>query len=152
FATKQFSIKITDLCFVTSSLPDGDLNSFYRLSLIVSGGSAPLNFSVRNGTLPSGITVGAKTGLLSGTPATVGTYTFTLQVSASTGATSSQFFTVTIHPALAFSTASPLPPGTTGVNYSQTFAATGGLAPYSFATDDPPPGLTLSAAGVLSGV
>lgn len=152
YATKGFSLQISDLCFVTNTLPDGDLNSFYRISLIVSGGSAPLNYSVRNGTLPSGLTVDSKTGLLTGTPTTVGTYTFTLQVSDSTGAISSQFFTVNIHPALAFVTASPLPPGTTGVNYSQTFAATGGLAPYTFNSNDTPPGLTLTPAGVLSGI
>lgn len=152
FASKNFSIQVNDLCFVTNTLPDGDLNSFYRLSLIVSGGTAPLNFSVRNGTLPNGITVDSKTGLLTGTPTTAGTFSFTLQVSDSTGATTSQSFSVTIHPALAFSTTSPLPPGTTGVNYSQTFAATGGLAPYTFSSNDTPPGLTLSAAGVLSGI
>jgi hypothetical protein len=148
----MFSLNISDLCFVTTTLPDGDLNSFYRLSLIVSGGTAPLSYSIRNGSLPSGITLDSKTGLVTGTPTVVGTFTFTLQVSDSRGSATSQFFSVTIHPALAFVTASPLPPGTTGVNYSQTFAATGGLAPYSFFTDSPPPGLTLSSAGVLSGI
>jgi Bacterial Ig-like domain len=50
-------------------------------------------------------------------------------------------------------TPSPLTAGTVGTAYSQTFAATGGTPPYSWlvTVGTPPAGLTLSAAGVLSG-
>ena len=50
-------------------------------------------------------------------------------------------------------TTSPLTAGTVGTAYNQTFAATGGTLPYSWAVTvgTPPAGLTLSAAGVLSG-
>lgn len=55
-------------------------------------------------------------------------------------------------PAFTISTAA-LPNGVVGGSYSQTLAATGGTAPYvwSLASGTLPPGLTLSAAGVLSG-
>ena len=50
------------------------------------------------------------------------------------------------------STASPLPAGTVGTAYSQTFAATGGTGTYSWSsTGTLPTGLSLSTGGVLSG-
>jgi MYXO-CTERM domain-containing protein len=53
----------------------------------------------------------------------------------------------------AITTTSPLTAGTVGTAYNQTFAATGGTPPYSWlvTVGTPPAGLTLSAAGVLSG-
>ena len=53
------------------------------------------------------------------------------------------------------STASPLAAGVVGSNYSQTFAASGGLSPYTWSitgTTPPPTGLTMSTSGVLSGI
>jgi trimeric autotransporter adhesin len=49
---------------------------------------------------------------------------------------------------------SPLPGGSTGTSYLQTLNATGGTQPYSWslASGTLPPGLTLSAAGVISGI
>jgi uncharacterized protein (TIGR03437 family) len=52
---------------------------------------------------------------------------------------------ITVNPA-------SLPGGAQGAVYNQTITATGGVAPYSFAvTSALPPGLTLSAGGVISG-
>jgi uncharacterized protein (TIGR03437 family) len=151
FATQAFSLNIGSLCFVASSLPNGVLNSFYRQSLEVTGGTAPLTYSVNGGNLPTGITIDPNSGLLSGTPTVAGPFNFTIQVKDSAGNVATQSFAVTILAALAFTTTSPLPSGKAGTNYSLTFAATGGMAPYSFGTDDPPAGLTLTPAGVLSG-
>ena len=45
-----------------------------------------------------------------------------------------------------------LPAGTAGSPYNQTLTATGGVAPYSFATSSPlPSGITLNSSGLLSG-
>jgi hypothetical protein len=57
-------------------------------------------------------------------------------------------------PNLAISTGSPLTSGSVGTVYRLTLSATGGIAPYSWsvASGTLPAGLTLSAAGVLSGM
>lgn len=47
---------------------------------------------------------------------------------------------------------SNLPGARVGASYSGSFSASGGAAPYTFIATSLPPGLTLSSAGVLSGV
>src|SRR3989442_15289757 len=58
-----------------------------------------------------------------------------------------------VQPPPVITTASPLPKGTAGVPYSQTLVATGGAAPFAWSVilESLPPGLTLSAAGLISG-
>ena len=46
----------------------------YSDQLTVTGGTSPFTWSVSGGSLPPGVTLGASTGLLSGTPTTAGTY------------------------------------------------------------------------------
>lgn len=47
---------------------------------------------------------------------------------------------------------SPEPPeAIPGVPYSHQFTVTGGVAPYTFSTTNPPPGMTLSPSGELWG-
>jgi len=76
---------------------------------------------------------------------------FTINAAASSGGTGSGGGTTTTP--LTVATTS-IPTGTTGTSYSATVSATGGSAPYtwSVSTGTPPPGLTLSSAGALSGV
>src|ERR1035438_5891760 len=151
FAVQTFSLTVSSLCLLQTTLPNGDLNSLYRESLVVTGGAAPFTGAVKGGDLPTGVTIDPKSGLLEGTPTVAGSFNFTIEVIDSNSAVATQSFTLTIRPALAFTTTSPLPGSTAGVTYSQTFAATGGMAPYVFTTPDPPPGLLLNSAGVLSG-
>ncbi len=113
-------------------------------------------YSVTAGSLPPGLklTTVNSTAVLSGTPTTAGTYSFTIGLQqARTGklyATQNNVIIVG-HPITA-GTANP-PAAVAGDPFSFTFTATGGsgayfIAPYSGQT---PPGLVLSPAGVLSG-
>ncbi len=111
-------------------------------------------WTLLSGTLPPGLTL-SPSGVLSGTPNTIGVYTFLVQVAdaSNSGNTAARDFTLTVTP-LNITTNGNLPYGNVGAPYSQTFATSGGtgtitwsLVPFNYL----PPGLTLSNAGVLSG-
>ncbi len=136
-----------------SPLPEGTGGTPYSLTLLPSGGASPYTWSLNSGQLPGGLVLDANAGRIAGIPAGTGTFSFTIGVRESAGATASKLFTLNVRaPVLTITTATPLPEGGTGVNYSQSFAVAGGAAPYAWSlTGDGVPGLLLSPAGVLSG-
>ena len=119
-----------------------------------AGGTAPYTFTLVGGTLPPGVVLGS-TGTVSGTPTTAGSYTFTVKVTDSTGASAVGTFTLTVAAqALTITTPSPLPSGMATVQYpQQVLAASGGNGPYTFSLppNSLPAGLTLSPGGAISG-
>jgi chitinase len=88
-------------------MPAGTAGAAYSQTL-TSGGTAPFTWSVTGGALPSGTTLAASTGALSGAPSAAGTFTFTVQAANSAGTNSKQL-SLTINPATA-----PPPPATSG--------------------------------------
>ncbi len=137
-----------------TSLTAGTLSTAYSQTITASGGTASYSYAVASGTLPSGLTLNASTGVLSGTPNVAGTYSFTLSATDANGCSGTQTYTVvTSCPTLSITPAS-LTTGTVGTAYSQTLAATGGATPYgswTVTSGSLPAGLTLSSAGVISG-
>ncbi len=136
----------------TSPLPNGDAGSPYSFTFAATGGQGPYTWSAPSGT-PAGLTL-SSAGVLSGTPTQAGAGQFLIvQVRDSLGGTNSTSFTVTINPALAITTTSPLPQGEVGLAYSGlTFAASGGQSPYTWSATGLPGGLTLNAStGALGG-
>ena len=67
------------LSIVTSSLPDGNKDSLYSQPLQATGGTGQYTWSISSGSLPVGLTL-APSGVISGTPTTLGTSSFTVQV------------------------------------------------------------------------
>ena len=113
----------------------------------------PDTWSIASGSLPAGLSL-SSAGVISGTPATAGTSNFTVAASDGTN-TATQALSITIGAAvstLAVTTAT-LPGATAGTAYSTMLTATGGTAPYTWSIPSGtlPAGLTLSAAGVISG-
>ena len=76
--------------------PGGEVGVSYSDQLTVTGGTSPFTWSVSAGSLPGGVTLNASTGLLSGTPTTAGTYSFTVKVTDSSGLSSTEAVTLTV--------------------------------------------------------
>lgn len=131
-------------------------HAMYSNTLSASGGAGPYTFSLASGSaLPAGLTL-SSAGVISGTPTTPGSQAFTVAVSdsSSPATTATKQLSLTVNPPLAITTAGPLPAAPQGSPYSQTLAATGGIAPYGFSLvpgSTLPAGLALSPAGIISG-
>ena len=67
----------------TAALPAGRVGTVYDQILAATGG-APITWSLDGGTLPTGLTLGTD-GRITGTPMSVGTYTFTVRASNAAG-------------------------------------------------------------------
>jgi hypothetical protein len=61
--------------------PTGLIGQLYGPSVIVTqGGRPPYTFSILSGSLPPGLSISTTSGTITGTPTTVGTYTFVIRV------------------------------------------------------------------------
>jgi hypothetical protein len=81
-ATQGFSITVAapPITFTTITLPTAKEGVSYQAYIAVAGGKSPYTFSLPSGTLPSGLTLDATNGIISGTPAngSAGAYTFSI--------------------------------------------------------------------------
>ena len=136
-----------------ASLPGGTVGGAYNQTLSAAGGTGAKTFAVTAGTLPTGVTLNATTGVISGTPTTATTSNFTVTATDTVGATGSRAYSVAINAAIAVNPAT-LPAGVMGTAYSQSISATGGNGSYTFGVSAGalPTGLMLNpASGLLSG-
>lgn len=153
-ATFTQAVACTPLSIPTTSLPQATVGQSYQFQMTSTGGYGATTWTGTN--LPGGLSISAS-GLISGTPTTNGTVTFSVTVkdSCPTQQTASASLSLVVNPAVGppvITTTSPLPGGTVGVLYNVQMAATGGISPYVWSTPGGlPPGLTFSSTGVLSG-
>ena len=89
---------LTGLGITCDSPPSGQPGFAYTHTFPSGGGVGPFTFSITAGALPTGLTLAAATGIVSGTPTTPGTYSFTIQVIDSLGALASVACSITIGP------------------------------------------------------
>jgi hypothetical protein len=148
---RDFTIVIlAKVTITTPALSPIVLNVPYSQQLAVSGaGSA--TWSVAGGALPPGISL-SSSGLLSGTPTTVGAWTFTVLAKDGNRQDTTQY-TLTVLEQLVAS-AGTLQRSEMGRPFAFTPSARGGLAPYawSLASGALPTGLTLDpATGAIRG-
>lgn len=95
------------LNITTSTLTAGTVGTAYNATLTVSNGTAPYSWSVSSGSLPTGLSLSAA-GVISGTPSTSGTASFSVKVTDSKGLSDTQALSMTV------AAAPPPPPPTTG--------------------------------------
>jgi large repetitive protein len=139
----------------TSSLPSATPGSPYSFRL--DAGDHPTRFAewkVTSGSLPAGLSLNAPDGVISGTPTSAGSSTFTVTVTGNGDdgklRTDSKQFTLNVSSAIAINTARRA--AEVGVPYRSALTATGGQAPYRWSATGLPAGLTVGSDGVISGV
>lgn len=146
----------------TTTLPNASTATNYLQQLMATGGNGTLQWAlVSPTTLPPGIGL-LPSGILSGTPTTEGSYNFSVKVTDSDANNTAsdediQAYTINviapdIPPVINTTT---LQAGTVGITYSQSLNATGGNKTLHWSvvsTASLPPGITISNAGVISGV
>jgi len=86
---KALSIAIGEVTVTTNTLPGGEAGVAYSQTLAATGGTPPYgSWTVASGALPGGLTLSASNGVISGTPTTAGTASFSVTVKDSAGETS----------------------------------------------------------------
>jgi hypothetical protein len=152
--TKSYTVIINSAVSVSpATLPNTTQNIAYSQTVSASNGTGTKTFSISSGSLPTGLSINAGTGVISGTPTTAGTYNFTVTATDSVGGTGSQAYTVVIASPITVSPAS-LPDSTLNIAYSQTVSASNGTGAKTFSVSagSLPTGLSLNAGtGVISG-
>src|SRR5213076_15471 len=107
------------------------------------------------GALPTGVSLNASTGAITGTPALAGNFAFTIKVTDGSAQSQTANTSISVVAApLQISTTTSNTTATSGGSFSLQFVATGGVPPYTFslASGTLPAGLTLNpSTGLLSG-
>lgn len=143
----------------TTSLPGGTVGVEYGpVTLQASSTSgAAITWSIlpETGQLPGGLAL-TPDGTILGAPNASGTFTFTVQADDGSQGVATQPLAIFISgAALTITTTSPLPPGAIGASYVLLFSSSGGssgdIQSWSFLSGILPPGLSVSAFGVLTG-
>ncbi len=165
-----------DLKIVTSRLPDAVKGQFYAYTLVAQPvwihqyGSDDcgehFHWTVDSGSLPGGMTIREIGGCIRGTPASAGTYTFTIKAVGGDPLLGPSYrserevtreFTLEVKensgPAPLEIVTSSLPGGNINESYSASLSAQGGTPPYTWSVKSGslPPGVNLSSGGSLTG-
>ena len=148
---------VPPLSIATASLASGQVGTAYSTTLTATGGTAPYQWSMRSGKLPTGLAFTASSGAIGGTPSAYANATplvFTVVDSSKPTITATASLSLTIVPQpLQISTAS-LASGQVASAYSAGLGVTGGTPPYIWSATPGglPAGLALNAAtGAISG-
>ena len=135
-------------------IPDaGFVGQPYTGQIAATGGDGNYTFSIVEGALPGGLAMDGSIGDITGTPTTVGTYTFTIRVTDGTGNYCERQYQISITKSLTLHQLIPNI-GWVGQPYTGPLSVTGGDGDYAFSlvVGALPAGLTLnSSTGLISG-
>ena len=140
----------------TTSLPGGTVGTAYSRTLLASGGTGTLVWSLGLGSLPANLSL-SSAGVISGTPTGTGTANFTVKVTDSLSLSDTQALSITmvaapVGPTITTTSDDLASRGTVGTPYSETLAEPGtGTLAWSLDLGSLPANLSLSSAGVISG-
>src|SRR5262249_50184020 len=125
-ATTSCTLVINPPVQITCPPGTAFVNAAYTGSVMVTGGSGQFSYSIVTGSLPSGLTLNAATGAITGTPTQAGPASFAIQVkdaSTGTSATSNCTITVYVKPTL---TCMPAVTSVIGIPYNSSMVVADG--------------------------
>lgn len=144
----QYAVTIAPKVVITANLSGAKVGVPFSAVITTTGGGS-LEWSVTDGTLPPGLTLNRVDGTLSGTPSTVGSYTFTVRVADDKRKATKQYTFVVAAPLTV--AAATLPAAEVGVPFTATVPFSGGIGPLQW-SGALPAGLTLDAnTGTIRG-
>src|SRR5262249_2544780 len=149
--TQSYSMSVVPKLAIGPTKNAAEVGVPFQFAPQATGGKAGYTWSI-DGTLPTGLTLDAATGAISGTPAAPGTFAVKLTVKDSLGLTTTVDFPLTVAGQLLV-TKTPLPTAKVGRAYRATVRASGGFAPRTWrAIGALPRGLKLNArTGQITG-
>lgn len=134
------------IVFSTTTLNNATSGFAYSKQIdVATGGTPTYTYALANGTnLPAGLTL-SNSGLISGTPSTAGTFTFSATATDTKNCTATANYSLIVTATLALAPGT-LPDGITGTLYPTQIipAATGGTGPYTYSATSLPPGLSFN--------
>jgi hypothetical protein len=137
----------------TTTLPAGEVGAAYTTTLATVGNRTG-SWSLSTGALPLGLSLNGATGVISGSPTSAGTASFSVVFTTTGGLTDSQALSIVVAAATApIISTSSLPAGTVGQAYSSTLLTVGNkTGSWSVSSGAVPAGLSLNGAtGVING-
>jgi len=152
-ATMNVSIIVdTHLALIKATLKNGSQNLGYADSFAAVNGTAPLRWSI-TGNMPTGLTLNAASGQLTGTPTNFGGFQYSVSASDSSAAVETDSGQGILTIAQQMQIVGGLSPAYIGQSYNSSFGTIGGYFPYTWtlASGSLPPGLALVPAGNIVG-
>ena len=158
-ATQAYTLSVRQPLAVQSPLgsqvrPTGEVGVRFKKAFAGTGGSGTYTWSVSSGALPDGVALDAKSGTVSGTPRTAGSYQFVLTAKDSEGRVASTTAAMRVATRLLIKT-SRLGVATVARAYHARLVARGGVQPLKWRVvrGKLPPGTVLSQRlGTLTGL
>src|SRR5205823_4966902 len=112
-----------------SPLPNAAVGAPYSVAFNASDGPSPYTWFID--APPPGLVLDPRQGILTGSPAKAGAYTFPITASGSSDRSSAnKVFSLVVGSTPLIVTSSPLPNGDAGASYKMVLSANGGTPPY----------------------
>ena len=152
--TITINASASPLTVTPGTLPTLTAGTAFSQTLTTVGGTAPYSYALQSGVLPQGVSLSSG-GALTGTPTQRGAYSFSARATDSTTPTANfvdKGYTGSVRNPSISITPTTATAGQ-GAPFSQALTGVGGVAPYSYLleTGSFPAGISISAAGVISG-
>ena len=158
-AEREFTIRIIDrLTIGPESAAPATVGLAYSLPMTATL-SDPKAWSISQGALPPGLALGSSDGLISGTPTSAGSYSFTVLAVVDSKRSDTKALTIVVRDPLAISADEPFDAarhaarGEIGLAFRGALVVSGGSGTYTWspASGTLPPGVTFAADGTISG-